>query len=156
LGDCYFAIYKYTGRKNIIGHRVYTTMSDYQQLYNAVKFQNSSLENEQTSMNQHFATDSQRVKYQTDDISYYKFINYYLRWIYYIIALGVVYVVLVGKNKGFTFRNFFIVLLVFLFPYIIATIESFVYFILSYLYALIFRNVYLKSKYDMPSLSLSS
>lgn len=131
-------------------------MSDYQQLYNAVKFQNSSLENEQTSMNQHFATDSQRVKYQTDDISYYKFINYYLRWIYYIIALGVVYVVLVGKNKGFTFRNFFIVLLVFLFPYIIATIESFVYFILSYLYALIFRNVYLKSKYDMPSLSLSS
>lgn len=130
-------------------------MSDYQQLYNAVKFQNSTLENEQTSMNQHFATDSQRVKYQTDDIAYYKFINYYLRWIYYIFALGVVYVVLAGKNKDFTFRNFFIVLLTFLFPYIIAPIESFVYFILGYLYALVFRNVYLKSKYDTPSLSWS-
>jgi hypothetical protein len=131
-------------------------MSDYQQLYNAVKFQNSTLENEQTSMNQHFATDSQRVKYQTDDIAYYKFINYYLRWIYYIFALGVVYVVLVGKNKGINIGNFFIVLLVFLFPYIIAPIESFVYFMLRYLYALIFRNVYLKSEYDLPSFSWSS
>lgn len=130
-------------------------MSDYQQLYNAVKFQNSALENEKTSMNQHFATDSQRVKYQADDIAYYKFINYYLRWIYYIFALGVVYVVLVGKNKGINIGNFFIVLLVFLFPYIIAPIESFVYFVLRYLYALIFRNVYLKSKYDMPSFSWS-
>jgi len=130
-------------------------MSDYQQLFNAVKFQNSTLENEQIAMNQNSATDTQRVKYQADDIAYYKFINYYLRWVYYIVALGVIYVVFFGKNKGFSVGNFFIVLLVFLFPYIIAPIESFVYFILSYIYALIFRNVYLKSKYDMPSFSWS-
>jgi hypothetical protein len=96
------------------------------------------------------------VKYQSDDIAYYKFINYYLRWIYYIAALGVIYVVFAGKNKGFSARNFFIVLLVFLFPYIIAPIEAFIYSVLRYLYALVFRNVYLKSKYDMPSLSWSS
>jgi hypothetical protein len=131
-------------------------MSDYQQLYNAVKHQNTILETEQTGMNQNFATDTQRVKYQTDDVAYYKFINYYLRWVYYIAALGVLYVVLAGKNKGFSVGNFFIVLIVLLFPYIIAPIEAFIYSVLRYLYALIFRNVYLKSKYDMPSLSWSS
>jgi hypothetical protein len=130
-------------------------MSDYQTLYNSVKFQNSMLESEQTDMNQRFATDMQRVKYQAMDTSYYKFINYYLRWIYYIFALGVIYVVLFGKHKGFTFRNFCVVLFFFLFPYIAAPIESFVYFLLRYLYALIFRNVYLKSNYDMPSFSWS-
>jgi hypothetical protein len=130
-------------------------MSDYQQLFNAVKSQNSTLENEKILMNQNFATDTQRVKYQGDDIAFYKFINYYLRWVYYIAALGVIYVVLVGKNKGFSVRNFFIVLLALLFPYIIAPIESFIYSALRYLYALIFRNVYLKSKYDTPSFSWS-
>jgi hypothetical protein len=128
-------------------------MSDFKQLYNAVKFQNSILENEKTNMHQSFSTDTQRIKYQADDIAYYKYINYYLRWIYYIFALGIIYISIVGKDSGLTIANFFIIIAVFIFPYAIAPIEAFVYFILSYVYALIFRNVYMRSSYDMPTFS---
>jgi uncharacterized membrane protein len=130
-------------------------MSDYKQLYNAVKLQNTILLAQQTQMTNEFSTDTQIIKYKSDDIRYYQFVNYYLRWVYYLVALAIIYIVAFGKNKGFNLNNFILMVFVFAYPFIIIPIEKFVFFLLRYMYALVFRNPYLQFQYDTPSFTLS-
>jgi uncharacterized membrane protein len=130
-------------------------MSDYKQLYNAVKIQNTVLLAQQTQMANEFSTDTQVIKYKSDDIQYYQFINFYLRWAYYLVALAIIYVVVFGKNKGFNMNNFLLMVFVFAYPFIMIPIEKFVFFLLRYLYSLVFRNPHLQFQYDTPSFTLS-
>jgi hypothetical protein len=130
-------------------------MADYKQLYNAVKLQNAILLAQQTQMRDDYSTDTQIIKYKNDDIQYYQYINYYLRWVYYLLALAIIYVVIFGKNKGFNVTNFFLLAFVFSYPFVMIPIETFVFFLLRYLYALVFRNPYLQFQYDTPSFTLS-
>jgi uncharacterized membrane protein len=126
-------------------------MSDYKQLYNAVKIQNTVLLAQQTQMTNDYSTDTQVIKYKSDDIQYYQFINYYLRWAYYLVALAIIYVVVFGKNGGFNVNNFLLMIFVFSYPFIIIPIEKYVFLLLRYMYALVFRNPYLQFQYDTPS-----
>jgi len=130
-------------------------MSDYKQLYNAAKLQNTILLGEQNQMTNDFSTDTQVIKYKSDGIQYYQYVNYYLRWAYYLVALAIIYVVFFGKNKGFNLRNFVLMVFVFSYPFIMIPIEKFVFFLLRYIYALVFRNPYLQFQYDTPSFTLS-
>jgi len=130
-------------------------MSDYKQLYNAAKLQNTILLAEQNQMTNDFSTDTQVIKYKSDGIQYYQYVNYYLRWAYYLVALAIIYVVFFGKNKGFNLRNFVLMVFVFSYPFIMIPIEKFVFFLLRYIYALVFRNPYLQFQYDTPSFTLS-
>jgi len=130
-------------------------MSDYKQLYNAVKLQNAVLSAQQTQMTNEFSTDTQVIKYKSDDIQYYQYINFYLRWAYYLVALAIIYVVVFGKNRGFNINNFMLMVFVFSYPFVMIPIEKFVFFLLRYAYALIFRNPYLQFQYDTPSFTLS-
>jgi hypothetical protein len=130
-------------------------MSDYKQLYNAVKIQNAVLLAQQAQMTNDYSTDTQVIKYKSDDIQYYQFINYYLRWVYYLVALAIVYVVVFGKNKGFNITNFLLMIFIFSYPFIIIPIEKYVFLLLRYMYALVFRNPYLQFQYDTPSFTLS-
>jgi uncharacterized membrane protein len=130
-------------------------MSDYKQLYNAAKLQNTILLAQQNQMTDDFSTDTQVIKYKSDGIQYYQYVNYYLRWAYYLVALAIIYVVFFGKNKGFNLRNFVLMVFVFSYPFIMIPIEKFVFFLLRYIYALVFRNPYLQFQYDTPSFTLS-
>jgi uncharacterized membrane protein len=130
-------------------------MADYKQLYNAVKLQNTILLAQRTQMTDDYSTDTQIIKYKSDDIQYYQYINYYLRWAYYLVALAIIYVVIFGKNKGFNVTNFFLLAFVFSYPFVMIPIETFVFFLLRYLYALVFRNPYLQFQYDTPAFTLS-
>ena len=130
-------------------------MADYKQLYNAVKLQNTILLAQRKQMTDDYSTDTQIIKYKSDDIQYYQYINYYLRWAYYLVALAIIYVVIFGKNKGFNVMNFFLLAFVFSYPFVMIPIETFVFFLLRYLYALVFRNPYLQFQYDTPAFTLS-
>jgi uncharacterized membrane protein len=130
-------------------------MADYKQLYNAVKLQNTILLAQRTQMTDDYSTDTQIIKYKSDDIQYYQYINYYLRWAYYLVALAIIYVVIFGKNKGFNVTNFFLLAFVFSYPFVMIPIETFVFFLLRYLYSLVFRNPYLQFQYDTPAFTLS-
>ena len=130
-------------------------MSDYKQLYNAAKLQNTILSAQQNQMTDDFSTDTQVIKYKSDGIQYFQYVNYYLRWMYYLVALAIIYVVFFGKNKGFNLRNFTLMVFVFSYPFIMIPIEKFVFFLLRYIYALVFRNPYLQFQYDTPSFTLS-
>ena len=131
-------------------------MADYQQLYNSVKLQNAILLAQQVKMKNEYSTDAQIVKYKSDDIQYYRYINYYLRWVYYIVALAIIYVIMFGKHRGFSFGNIILVAFVFSYPFVMIPIETFVFSVLRYFYAFIFRNPFLQFQYDTPVFTLSS
>ena len=131
--------------------------TDYIQLYNAVKLQNDILTDEHIRQRDTYSTDNQKVKYQSANIDFYYALNQILWWIYYIVILGVFYCIVFGKAKeGSIQYRLFLVLWAITFPYIIVPIETFLYWLFSYFYAVMTSTVYNKPKYDMPSFALTT
>jgi hypothetical protein len=126
-------------------------------LYKALESQNKVLRNMMMDQQNMYSTDTQKVKYQSANITFYYSMNQILWWIYYVIVLGVIYCILFGKAKDYS-RAFktFLVVFVAIFPYIIIPIEIFLYWILTYFYAVMNKTVYYKPGFDMPAFTLTS
>ena len=117
-------------------------------LYNSVKNQNDVLTIEKTKLRDMYSTDDQKVYYQANELYYVSYINTFLITIYYILALAAIYLLFKGNISNFsTSTKAFITLGFLSFPYIVGPIEFYVYSFLSYIYALINGNVYIKSNY---------
>ena len=136
---------------------MYMPDKNYIQLYNAVKLQNDILMEERVNQRDKYSTDNQKVKYQNANISFYYALNQVLWWVYYVVILGVFYCVIFGRATQTSITSrFFLVLWVTAFPYVIIPIETFVYWLFSYFYAVMTTTVYNKPKYDMPSFALAT
>jgi hypothetical protein len=136
---------------------MYMPDKEYIQLYSAVKLQNDILMEEGVNQRDKYSTDNQKVKYQNANISFYYALNQVLWWVYYVVILGVFYCVIFGRATQTSITSrFFLVLWAISFPYVIVPIETFVYWLFSYFYAVMTTTVYNKPKYDMPSFALSS
>jgi hypothetical protein len=128
-----------------------------QNLYKALELQNKVLRNMVTDQKNMYSTDEQKVKYQTANITFYYSVNQILWWIYYIILLGVIYCILFGKAKSFSIiLKTFLVIFVVIFPYVMIPIETFLYWILTYFYAVMNKTVYYKPGFDMPTFTMTS
>jgi hypothetical protein len=126
-------------------------------LYKALESQNNVLRKMIIDQNSEYSTDSQKVNYQNANISFYYAVNQILWWVYYIVLLAVIYCILFGSaNQYSIFYKTFIVVFSICFPYVIIPIEIFLYWILTYFYAIVNKTVYYKPNFDMPSFSLTS
>jgi len=100
------------------------------------------------------STDQQKVKYLLSDLSYYVYINHILWIIYYLLVLFAIYCLFYGKQRGFTtFVKIMILLLFFVYPLIITSLEIVIYDALYYVYALFFGMAYVKTN-NVPTFSL--
>ena len=128
-----------------------------QNLYKALESQNKVLRNVVMDQKNMYSTDAQKVKYQSANITFYYFVNQILWWIYYLIILGVIYCILFGKAKTFSLTlKTFLVIFVVIFPYVMIPIETFLYWILTYFYAVMNKTVYYKPIFVMPTFTLTS
>jgi uncharacterized membrane protein len=131
--------------------------TDYTPVYNAVKLQNDILIDQKINQRDTYSTDNQKIKYQSANINFYYALNQILWWVYYLIILGVFYCIVFGKaSQKSIFSRTILVIFIIIFPYVIIPIETFLYWLLSYFYAVMTSTVYNKPKYDMPSVGLTS
>ncbi len=130
---------------------------NYKKLNETVKWQNDILREQQKTQNDTYSTDNQKIKYQTVNINFYYAINQILWWVYYIVALGVLFCLFFGKTSEYSIiYKRFLAILVILFPYIIIPIESYLYWLLGYFYAVINKSVYNKPTFDLPVITLTT
>ena len=131
--------------------------TDYTPVYNAVKLQNDILIDQKINQRDTYSTDNQKIKYQSANINFYYALNQILWWVYYLIILGVFYCIVFGKaSQKSIFSRTILVIFIIIFPYVIIPIETFLYWLLSYFYAVMTSTVYNKPKYDMPSVGLTT
>ena len=123
-------------------------------LYNSVKWQNERIEFETDKMRSDFSTDNQRVKYLDTDVQSWIAINYVLWFIYYAIFFVVAYIIYQNETYGYTNKKkVYIGIAFFLFPFLITTIELFLYKLILFLRSLVTTTPYPKERNDTPSLS---
>lgn len=123
-------------------------------LYNSVKWQNERIEFETDKMRSDFSTDNQRVKYLDTDVQSWIAINYVLWFIYYAIFFVVAYTIYQNETYGYTNKKkVYIGIAFFLFPFLITTIELFLYKLILFLWSLVTTTPYPKERNDTPSLS---
>jgi hypothetical protein len=123
-------------------------------LYNSVKWQNERIEFETDKMRSDFSTDNQRVKYLDTNVQSWIAINYVLWFIYYAIFFVVAYIIYQNETHGYTNKKkVYIGIAFFLFPFLITTIELFLYKLILFLWSLVTTTPYPKERNDTPSLS---
>jgi hypothetical protein len=131
--------------------------NDKMNLYKALESQNNVLQNMSQDQDSVYSTDNQKVKYQSANITFYYSLNQILWWVYYVILLGVIYCILFGQAKDFsTLYKTVLVVFSVSFPYIIIPIETFLYWIFTYFYAVMNKTVYYKPTFDVPAFTLTS
>jgi hypothetical protein len=127
-----------------------------QELYNSVKWQNDMIQTQESVYKKEFSSDNQKVKYLVADISYFTYINFILWVIYYILCLGVIYVTIYGKDRGYSRWIKGLIIIAFLvYPFLIITIELGLYSLFSFLYSFMVGSAYKKGgSNEKPSFDL--
>ena len=123
-------------------------------LYNTVKWQNERIEFETAKMRDNFSTDNQRVKYLDSDVGGWIAINYVLWMIYYAVFCVIAYVIYQNDTRGYTNKKkVYIGLGFLLFPFLITTLELFIYKLWLFIWSLVTSRPYPKERNDTPSFS---
>jgi len=122
-------------------------------LYNSVKSQNAQIEVELAKMRDEYSTDAQRVKYIESEITGWVSINYMLWFVYYIAFIFVSYYLYENQdypnNSKWLYWSMFL-----LYPFLITTIEIFIYNLFTFLRDFILANPYPKGRNNTPTISL--
>ncbi len=122
-------------------------------LYNSVKTQNAQIEYELAKMRDEYSTDGQRVKYVESEINGWSSINYILWFVYYIAFIFVSYYLY--ENEEYTGNRKWIYWFMFLlYPFLIISIEIFIYNLFNFLKHFMLATPYPKVRNDKPSISI--
>lgn len=130
------------------------TSKSKEKVYEMVKWQNEMMEVESARMRDQYSTDSARIKHMTNDIMGWSQLNFILWLIYYVIVIGIFYLFYKNENIEFTSKQkTYIGIFVVLYPFLITTIELFVYNFLSFIMSLIKSQPYPKQGNEQPPFS---
>lgn len=132
-------------------------MSKYQELYNAVLWQNDIMQDQYTVMRDSYSSDQRRVDFIISDIAFITHVNFYLWILYYLVASLMIYFIFLGKNKSALSMQFKVFLLcsVALYPMIITTVELWLYYIVAKIGTLLFGIPFRSELWDkLPKFSL--
>jgi hypothetical protein len=131
-------------------------MTDYKKLFDSVKWQNEILITQYSKLKDLYSTDDQKVRYLFDYIDFYTTITQIMIWVYYILTLVAIYAIFMGVDRGYT-TNFkiMLVLLLVIFPLVILPLETFLYWLLRYIYSLITGSVMVQSNVELPGFTFS-
>jgi hypothetical protein len=103
--------------------------------------QNEKLEKDYKKMNEVYSTDNRNNHFKMFRLEYVNTTAYYLFYIYYIVAAGVVYYLYTNKYFSNTMK-IFLLILVAAYPFVITSIEYIIAYIFYFAYILIFGIPY--------------
>lgn len=130
------------------------TSKSKEKVYEMVKWQNQMMEVESARMRDQYSTDSARIKHMTNDIMGWSQLNFILWLIYYVIVIGIFYLFYKNENIEFTSKQkTYIGIFVVLYPFLITTLELFVYNFLNFIMSLIKSQPYPKQGNEQPPFS---
>jgi len=120
-------------------------MTDYDELYNRIKDQNTTLEENITEIKQKYSTDDQLFNYIGTSWNFLINLNGGLLIIYYILFTGVAVILFISKKNtmGIYLKIVYIILLG-VFPFIFLWIELTILEIIKYIWSLISGQIYYK------------
>lgn len=117
-------------------------MDDYSNVFYSIKNQNIALENTKNILLEKYSVDDKRTEFQLDNLSYIKRINTYLFY-FYIFIIVVISISLLFSKRNYSFLLRFIIILCFIiYPFVILWIETTLYELFKYTFAIIFGKVY--------------
>lgn len=120
-------------------------MTDYYELYNRIKNQNTTLEQNITDIKDKYSTDDQLFNYIGISWNYLIKINGLLLIIYYILFAGVVVVLFISKKNTLgLYQKIGFIILLGIFPFIFLWIELTILEIIKYIWSLITGQIYYK------------
>ena len=129
-------------------------VTNYKDLFNAVKEQNELLEFETTKLNNVYSTNNREASFTYPKYQWYVRINFFLWITYYILVLVSLYY-LYFKNTTLSNVSKHMICIVFLiYPMFIFTIENLIYRLITYLFSLFSGIPYKSEKNNKPPLSI--
>jgi hypothetical protein len=130
------------------------TSKSKEKVYEMVKWQNQMMEVESARMRDQYSTDSARIKHMTNDIMGWSQLNFILWLIYYVIVIGIFYLFYKNENIELTSKQkIYIGIFVVLYPFLITTLELFVYNFINFIMSLIKSQPYPKQGNEQPPFS---
>ena len=130
------------------------TSKSKEKVYEMVKWQNEMMEVESARMRDQYSTDNARIKHMTNDIMGWSQLNFILWLIYYVIVIGIFYLFYKNENIELTSKQkTYIGIFVVLYPFLITTLELFVYNFLNFIMSLIKSQPYPKQGNEQPPFS---
>jgi len=130
------------------------TSKSKEKVYEMVKWQNEMMEVESARMRDQYSTDNARIKHMTNDIMGWSQLNFILWLIYYVIVIGILYLFYKNENIELTSKQkTYIGIFVVLYPFLITTLELFVYNFLNFIMSLIKSQPYPKQGNEQPPFS---
>ena len=123
-------------------------------LYESVRMQNQQIDNESANMRDSYSTDKQRIKYMNYNIINWNRLNFYLWSVYYIIVIVIYYLFIKGEIELKKNSKIYISILLFIYPFLISTIELIIYNFFYFLYTVIVGIPYPKNTDKQPHFSV--
>jgi len=123
-------------------------------LYESVKSQNQMIDVESGNMRDSYSIDSQKGKYMIYNIINWNRLNFYLWSVYYIIVIVIYYLFIKGEIELNKNTKIYIAILLFIYPFLISSIELIIYNFFYFLYTVIIGIPYPKNTDDQPYFSV--
>jgi hypothetical protein len=116
-------------------------MSDYTNYYKLVKSQNDLVETENDNIIENNTKNNKKAYYLKIQDSFYKNVIFYLFVTYYLLVLILVVLLFISKRFSISMKIFYTIIFV-IFPFIIESIDNYVYSIFSFLYSIINGKIF--------------
>lgn len=123
-------------------------------LYESVRSQNQMIDNESANMRDSYSIDSQKGKYMIYNIMNWNRFNFYLWSIYYIIVIVIYYLFIRGEIELKKNTKIYIAILLFIYPFLISTLELIIYNFFHFLYSVMIGLPYPKEADQQPYFSV--
>jgi hypothetical protein len=123
-------------------------------LYQSIRMQNQQIDNESANMRDSYSTDKQRIKYMNYNIINWNRLNFYLWSVYYIIVIVIYYLFIKGEIELKKNSKIYIAILLFIYPFLISSVELIIYNFFYFLYTVIIGIPYPKNTDDQPYFSV--
>lgn len=124
------------------------------ELYHTVKTQNMQMEVESAKLRDIYSTDNKRIQHMHNNIQGWNVLNFYLWIIYYILVAAILYL-LVQDNIELSKRaKMYLSIGLVLYPFLITTLELFLYNTYDFVRSLILGLPYQKHTETQPTLTI--
>lgn len=130
-------------------------LSNFKDMYDAVKNQNEIMEVEITRLNNLYSTSGREALFTEPKYQWYRYVNFILWFLYFIVAFIAIYHIYFNNNLKMSFSSKNLLCVAFLiFPMVVLTLELVIYRMVMYLFSLFSGIPYKPEKNDKPPFSL--
>jgi hypothetical protein len=124
------------------------------ELYHTVKTQNMQMEVESAKLRDIYSTDNKRIQHMHNNIQGWNVLNFYLWIIYYILVAAILYLLVQDNIEQSKRAKMYLSIGLVLYPFLITTLELFLYNTYDFVRSLILGLPYKKHSNAQPTLTI--